>query len=247
MIRKTMLRQGEFLFRHRSFIPLLLLPVWFCALQNSGWIELRFGDMVEDIYDWLCLGVSAAGVMLRGAIVGFVPKRTSGRNTKKGQVADTLNTTGFYSIVRHPLYVANGIVLTGFLLASGSLWFFIIGILAFCVFYERIMFAEEEFLRSHFGSRYLDWAEKTPAFIPRPRLWVSSELHFSWRTALKREYLTIVGIVFAFTLMQWIEDISSTGTFDLEYDIMAPSIIALFFFLVVRRLRKQRMLSVKGR
>ncbi len=138
-------------------------------------------------------------------------------------------------------------MLTGFLLASGSLWFFIIGILAFCVFYERIMFAEEEFLRSHFGSRYLDWAEKTPAFIPRPRLWVSSELHFSWRTALKREYLTIVGIVFAFTLMQWIEDISSTGTFDLEYDIMAPSIIALFFFLVVRRLRKQRMLSVKGR
>ena len=33
-------------------------------------------------------------------------KNTSGRNTHD-QVADSLNTSGIYSIVRHPLYVGN--------------------------------------------------------------------------------------------------------------------------------------------
>jgi protein-S-isoprenylcysteine O-methyltransferase Ste14 len=103
MMRRDLLqKQGETIFRHRGYMPVFIIPIMLFVLQDSEWIELRFGDMVDDVYDWLCLGVSMAGIAFRVATVGFLPRRTSGRNKRKGQVADELNTTGMYSIVRHP-------------------------------------------------------------------------------------------------------------------------------------------------
>src|SRR5688572_21275302 len=107
LIRDRLREQGQLLFRLRSSLPLVLTPVVFLALRDSQWFEAAYGDAIDDVYDWLCIGVSALGLVLRIAIAGSVPRRTSGRNTRKGQVADTLNTTGAYSLVRHPLYLAN--------------------------------------------------------------------------------------------------------------------------------------------
>ena len=46
------------------------------------------------------------GFLFRAWAIGTTPAGTSGRNTKE-QVAEVLNSTGIYSIVRHPLYVGN--------------------------------------------------------------------------------------------------------------------------------------------
>ncbi|MGB8874133.1 MAG: hypothetical protein WCC75_12145, partial [Desulfobaccales bacterium] len=43
---------------------------------------------------------------------GLPPRGTSGRNTQ-GQVAETLNTTGIYSLVRNPLYLGNFLIWLG--------------------------------------------------------------------------------------------------------------------------------------
>ncbi len=56
--------------------------------------------------------ISFFGLALRVIVVGHAPYGTSGRNTRE-QVADTLNTTGMYSIVRHPLYLANYLIILG--------------------------------------------------------------------------------------------------------------------------------------
>ncbi|GAI74444.1 unnamed protein product [marine sediment metagenome] len=42
---------------------------------------------------------------------------------------------------------------------------------AFKRYYERIIFAEEEFLRKTFGDSYLKWAEQTPTFLPKCKNW----------------------------------------------------------------------------
>lgn len=65
MIRDTIQKQGEVLFRYRGYVPLLLIPAMFFVLQDSEWIEIRFGDLVDDVFDWFCFGISAAGVALR--------------------------------------------------------------------------------------------------------------------------------------------------------------------------------------
>lgn len=248
LLRDIVTKQGDILFRYRGYAPLFLVPAWLLALQNSEWIELRFGDLVDDMYDWFCFGISMAGVAMRVATIGSVPRRTSGRNTDKGQVADELNTTGLYSVVRNPLYLANGIILTGFLLATGSLWFTIIGLLACCVHYERVVCAEEAFLMRRFGERYLAWVDKTPAFIPRPRLWTPSGRRFCLRTAVKREYLTTFGLVVAFTATDYLEDLVAQGQILLELETTVLCLCALLMFFIVRYLRKNtRMLHVAGR
>lgn len=85
--------------------------------------------------------------------IGHTSKRTSGRNTKR-QIADTLNTTGIYSVVRHPLYLGNFFMFLGVMLFAHLWWLLLIYILVFWLYYERIMFAEEAFLRKNFGDEY---------------------------------------------------------------------------------------------
>lgn len=61
------------------------------------------------------------------------------------------NTTGMYSIVRHPLYLGNFFVGFGIVLICSSVWLAVVFCLLFVVYYERLMFAEEEFLRTSSG------------------------------------------------------------------------------------------------
>ncbi len=90
MALKTELeRQGHWLFRWRSYLPLVCLPVAFAVLGNMRW---PFGSFrFHEIWEWVCLGVSFAGLGVRVATVGHAPAGTSGRNTG-GQVAWTPNT-----------------------------------------------------------------------------------------------------------------------------------------------------------
>jgi protein-S-isoprenylcysteine O-methyltransferase Ste14 len=248
MLGDSIREQGDVLFRYRGWVPLLLLPAMLAAMQDSQWIEFRFGDFVDDVFDWACIGISAAGVALRAATVGCVPRRTSGRNTRKGQVADELNATGMYSIVRNPLYVANTIILLGLLLATGSMWCAAVGLLACCLHYERVACAEEAFLTGRLGARYTAWAQRTPAFLPRPSLWVAPVRAFSWRTALKREYQTAFGVIATFAAMDYAEDALALGRLELESETTILLVLSTLAFLVIRYLHKRtRLLHVPGR
>ncbi len=82
------------------------------ALPESERIELAIGEHANHALFFACLALSYAGLVLRCLIVGFVPGGTSGRNTTE-QRAVHLNTSGAYSVVRHPLYVANFVILLG--------------------------------------------------------------------------------------------------------------------------------------
>lgn len=248
LMRDLMREQGQLLFRMRSSLPLVLLPLALLALHDSEWLERSYGDAIDDAFDWLCIAISGAGVAMRIAVAGFVPRRTSGRNTRKGQVADELNTTGLYSIVRHPLYLANAVIFAGFLLATGSFWFVLAGALAFAMYYERIAYAEEEFLLQRFGARYLAWASVTPAFVPRFSGWRRPALSFCWRTALKREYQTLCTAILVFAVLDYVEDAVALGRVEFEAETTLLLACTLLLFLGIRFVRWQtRLLRVPGR
>ena len=142
-------RTGQWLFRWRSYLPLLLIALFLIAFRD---FKYPFGSHGWDyLWEIFCLSVSMLGIAVRALTVGFIPKGTSGRNTK-GQVAEDLNTTGMYSLVRNPLYLGNFIIWLGISLFVRLWWFSLIVILIFGIYYERIIFAEEEFLRHKYGA-----------------------------------------------------------------------------------------------
>lgn len=99
-------QQGNWLFRYRSFLPIGILLIGLMVFIHSTLVHHAL-VCTDTYYEFIFLMVSLLGLGIRIYTVGYTPKNTSGRNTAEGQVADTLNTTGIYSIVRHPLYLGN--------------------------------------------------------------------------------------------------------------------------------------------
>src|SRR5688500_1805537 len=134
-LRDEFERSGNWLFRRRSFLPLLLLAVVLPALSQLEYPE--GGNSQDLLWKALCLTIALAGLCVRIVVVGYAPNGTSGRNTRE-QVAETLNTSGPYAIVRHPLYLGNYLMWLGVALFARVWWCPVIISLAFWLYYERI-------------------------------------------------------------------------------------------------------------
>jgi len=134
-------RSGNWLFRYRGQIPVILfvaaIPVVYYT--NILWLN----ETSQQLLTITSILLSFLGFIIRAISIGTTPIGTSGRNTKEGQVAESLNTKGIYSMVRHPLYLGNYFMWIGIVLFTFNFSFVIIVSLLFWLYYERIMFAEE--------------------------------------------------------------------------------------------------------
>ena len=201
-------KTGGILFKYRGQIPVLIfiLAVPVLIYTNSDlYLQLFVGQrqVLRIVLTILAFLLSLSGLVLRAYTVSTTPKGTSGRNRDK-QVAKHLNTVGIYSVVRHPLYLANYLVWAGILVFTMNVWAFIIVSLVYWLYYERIMFAEEAYLRSQFNDEFEAWAERVPAFIPKWSLFQKGDVPFSVKTFIRREYATIYSTVFSYTLVDYL-------------------------------------------
>lgn len=237
-------KTGNWLFRYRTYLPLVLYI--FATLVIFLDKTPSFSHL-DSVAIGFCLAVSFLGLVIRSVAIGYVPRLTSGRNTKK-QVAEVLNTEGIYSIVRHPLYLGNFFMWMGIVLYIGSWWFSLTIALVFWLYYERIMFAEEYFLRNKFGVTYLDWAGKTPAFIPRFRQWSRPGMEFSFKNVLKREENGFFAAVLSFAYVDFFKNLVLFNQFKLSLFWIIVTAVSFVIFLVIRFIRKKTsLLKVQGR
>ena len=193
-LRENLEKQGAFLFKWRSYLPLLFMPLFIIALKNSEFIERIFGDDIGDLWESIAVIVSFLGLAIRCFTVGYVPRGTSGRNTQS-QAAEILNTKGMYSITRNPLYLGNFVIIFGITLFIQVWWLALLVWIGFWLYCERIIFAEEEFLRRKFGHEFIVWAQRTPMVIPCFKDWRKPDLPFSFKTVLRRGFSTYFSIV----------------------------------------------------
>jgi protein-S-isoprenylcysteine O-methyltransferase Ste14 len=188
---------GNWLFKRRSWLPVVMVVAGIVMLY-LGNRQAIFFDLRDEM---IFLGVSIFGQIIRILTVGFTAKNTSGRNQTAGQIADGINTTGMYSIIRHPLYVGNFFMWLGPVLFLKSVWFTVVFILVYWLYYERIMFAEEQFLRRKFGEAYDKWSENVRAFFPFHVKFIRPNLPFSIRNVLKNEHNAFANIFVIFALL----------------------------------------------
>jgi protein-S-isoprenylcysteine O-methyltransferase Ste14 len=227
-------KSGNFLFRYRGQIPLLL----FAAAIPVIWFTKDAGldPLWQAIITALGIVASLFGFIVRAYTIATTPKGTSGRNTEK-QVAESLNISGIYSTIRHPLYLGNYLMWAGIVIFTYNIWFFLVMSLTYWLYYERIMFTEERFLERKFGDSYLSWSQKVPAFVPTFRHYIHSSTPFSLRSVLRREYSGILATVASFAFIDHLRYYFIEGKFD-PWRISTWCLIgAMLLALVLRTLK----------
>jgi len=239
-LREELKVQGDFLFRYRSYFPLILL---LCGLGLMVLGELKGGpDSIIGYRSWLegpAIFVSLVGLAIRIHAVGYSGRNTSGRNTDRGQIADMLNTKGLYSVTRNPLYVGNYFMWLGIAMLTCNLWFIGIFTLIFWIYYERIVFAEEEFLRGKFGEKYLQWTTTTPIFIPFKLKWQKSDAPFLWKKVLKQEKNGFLALFLVFLLFDVLGTWIGTGEWTINKPwLLVMVIVSAVAYIAIKLLKR---------
>lgn len=228
-------KQGNTLFRWRSFIPVIFI-VWALYLYAGMQKDAAFAADHLWWVEWLSLLLFTLGFMIRWVAVAQSGENTSGRNTK-GQAADSINTLGLYSVVRHPLYVGNFFMWLSLCIYVPSTWFILVFTLCFILFYERIIVAEEQYLFNKFGSDYSEYAAKTPAIIPRFDAFRKGHWYKTFWQVLYREKNGLLAYALLVTVFKGIQIYYSDQVFwamEWPYFLLAFS-AALYLVLKVFR------------
>jgi protein-S-isoprenylcysteine O-methyltransferase Ste14 len=228
---------GDFLFRWRGHLPLLLLPVMAVSIAVSQYpIRSRAIDLAWEIG---CLVLALGAWAIRVYTVGVAAPGTSGRNTRR-QKADYLNTTGPYSMVRHPLYLANSIIAFAFALFSHTWLMPPVILFVAPAFYARIARREEQYLHARFGARFDQWAARTPAMLPVPGRFVPAERPFDWGAVARRELYPLALILTMPMIIEVSEHLWETGRLTVEPVWLSLASAGAVTFLGLRYRRARR-------
>jgi protein-S-isoprenylcysteine O-methyltransferase Ste14 len=237
-LRNELRSQGDFLFKYRSYLPVVfIVPALYVYIQHQLYLQ-SISQVPSGLYEICCVGVSLFGLLIRVVTIGFSADNTSGRNTKVGQVADSVNTTGMYSICRHPLYVGNFFMWLGIAGFTQNVWFLVAFTFMYWIYYERIMFAEEEFLISKYGDEYLNWSKRVPAFIPKLGNWEKSINSFSWIKVIRQEKTGILNLFLTIIMVKIIGELVVNHQLlsDVKYWIAFGAV--LVYYVVVKTIQK---------
>lgn len=195
---------GRRLFVKRSLVPMALLPVVVLSLPDAFETEALFGPFWSGVCQWVALAIAMAGIAIRAVTVAVAPDGNSSRDTRHLR-ASSLTTTGVYSMVRHPLYIGNGLMWIGVAASTRVWWLVLVTALAYWLYIERIMLVEETYLENLCGQHYRDWTARTPAFIPRLTGWTAPQGTFSWKR-LMSEHNGLLTVAIAFPTIQFLQD-----------------------------------------
>lgn len=239
--------QGNFLFRYRTYLPLIVLVL---ALANYV-IQIThntYNDLGQN-YWYFSLAVGLLGLLIRIYTVGHTPENTSGRNTAAGQVADQVNQTGIYSLVRHPLYLGNFLMWLAVIMLTANVGLIVAFTLAYWLYYERIMFAEEQFLRKKFGEHYTQWAANVPAFIPKLSGFKTPKYPFSIKKVLKKEKNGVAALFGLFFVFDYLGPLVKSDITQINYNFWFWGfVISVVAYIILKLIKSNtKILDEEGR
>lgn len=247
MIADVIARQGNWLFRWRSYVVLGFAPLFLLAISRPEPIEVAFGTLADSLYEGACILLAFVGLAVRAATVGFVPAGTSGRNTHY-QIARTLNTTGMYSVTRNPIYLGNAITTMAVTLFTQDLALVLLMLMFQIIYLERIIATEEKFLTESFGAQYREWAERVPVFFPRFSGWTAPSLRFSLKSVLRRECSSFFAVVVLFFALDQAREVLAEHSTEIDPFWLSAFVAGAAIYLGLVWMKKRTtLLNVSGR
>ena len=152
------------------FFLLLIIPFFLIWIPHRILLSPEYIYRFDiGIYRYFGLAPIALGVVIylfcSGSFV-FVGKGTPIPFTPSKE----LIVTGLYKFVRNPLYIAGVLVLSGEAILFQSLGIFIYCLVMFGIFNVHVLM-EEQLLAERFGTKYEQYCQFVPRWIPRLKLY----------------------------------------------------------------------------
>lgn len=146
----------------------LLLPWLSKTFPGIDFLSHDAGHLLEVMFGWRLNPHFGPFHLVSNVLIfgGFILLSSAWQVLYKAQRNHAVATTGPYSHVRHPQYVAFILIMFGFLLQ----WPTLITLLMFPVLllvYARLAKSEERDSIAEFGTAYEEYRKHVPAFIPR--------------------------------------------------------------------------------
>jgi steroid 5-alpha reductase family enzyme len=135
---------------------------------------------------WAGFAIAVFGQLFRIYAAGFIHKNRE------------LATTGAYSLVRHPLYLGNFLIMLGFAIACGNWIVIAIAVAFFLFYYPAAIRYEDSKLEGIFGEAWRAWSQGVPAMFPRSLKWqASKDAEWDLRQSFFRNGELIISIYLA--------------------------------------------------
>lgn len=235
LLRDKMVSQGNFLFKHRGILPIvILLPALWLTYVRQDFSKPILNTQATYIF----YGVALLGLLIRVYTVGHASPNTSGRNTNEGQIADSVNNTGIYSQCRHPLYIGNFFMWLGLAGLTFNGWFLLFFTMSYFFYYERIILAEETFLAGKFSAAYTEMASQVPAIIPKFSGWKKNKNPFSLKKVIRQEKTGILLLNGLFLLFNSIREASFVAVWTNNHVWVVLFLISIAYYFVVKLIQK---------
>ena len=107
-------------------------------------------------------------------------------------------------------------------------------------------FAEEVFLREKFGNNYLNWAEKTPIFIPNKLSYDHPIMAFDWKKIIIKEKTGLFMLFLVFFGFQLFSQFVITNFLLVEFNFITyGTIFSFIFYIIIKTMQSSKLFSVE--
>lgn len=128
-----------------------------------------------------------------------------------GKKTHEVVTDGPYSIVQHPLYLFSFVGVIGIGLASENILVFAALVIFYLSYYPLTILSEEKKLTKTFGQAYIDYAKRTPRFLPKLSLYKSPDRFVVDTDIFPKRLVLGMWYVWIFILFNIIQAMQTTG------------------------------------
>jgi protein-S-isoprenylcysteine O-methyltransferase Ste14 len=208
----------------------LALPIFLSKFLFPVWKD----EAVDEILDAIGVGIILFGMLIR----------ISARGQKADFSSDggSLITNGLYSFLRNPMYFGTFLIGSGVALVLFEWWALVVFMIVFLLIYIPQIIKEENRLLKLFGAEYKDYCRNTSRFFPNIvyvfKTDVYEYLYFKWPW-VKKELLSLLGIIFAIIAIETWEDVRVFGYAEYKKESLELVAIVLSFVIVSAFLYKK--------
>lgn len=231
MLYDSFLRSGYFLRKNKHILPFFLILSMILALALTKVSHIIPSSSILTI---LCLFIAMLSMIIR-----WLSLRTPAE-----RMPELILSKGIYSIVRHPIYISNFLMVLSMSLYLGILWYTVMTSFLSVLITERIVYQKENCQYNKYGDDFTLWAKTTGAVVPYVLNWQSPVGSREYQFTARRMSPFVLVSVGSFLGISIVKHRILEGYFNLPIAWTVAFVVALITFIVFYnkqlRLRKEK-------